>query len=123
MSITGEHNGPPLKPGATLGDTGTGMLLAVSILAALYRCRGTGQGERIEVAMQDAMDVGGAIRPWILRLERKKRWATERAAIQAEVARAKETVDLIRMARTVTRLDALEAEIEAVERTDPATRH
>ena len=49
--------------------------------------------------------------------------AAERAAVQAEVARAKETVDLVRMARTVTRLDALEAEIEAVEKTDPATRH
>jgi crotonobetainyl-CoA:carnitine CoA-transferase CaiB-like acyl-CoA transferase len=55
MSITGEPNGPPLKPGATLGDTGTGMLLAISILAALYRRRDTGQGERIEIAMQDAM--------------------------------------------------------------------
>ena len=55
MSITGEPGGPPLKPGVTLGDTGTGMLLAISILGALYRRRGTGQGERLEIAMQDAM--------------------------------------------------------------------
>ena len=55
MSITGDPDGPPIKPGATLGDTGTGMLMAISILAALYRCRDTGKGERLSVAMQDAM--------------------------------------------------------------------
>jgi crotonobetainyl-CoA:carnitine CoA-transferase CaiB-like acyl-CoA transferase len=55
MSITGETDGPPLKPGPTIGDTGTGMLTAVSILAALYRRIRTGKGEHIQIAMQDAM--------------------------------------------------------------------
>ena len=55
MSITGEKGGRPLKPGMSLGDTGTGMLLAVSIIGALYRRTQTGQGEHLQVAMQDAM--------------------------------------------------------------------
>src|SRR5262245_30379582 len=55
MSISGQPDGPPVKPGPTLGDTGTGMLLAISILGALYEKRASGKGQRIEVAMQDAM--------------------------------------------------------------------
>jgi formyl-CoA transferase len=55
MSISGYPGGPPVKPGPTLGDTGTGMLLAISILGALYERTSTGKGQRIEVAMQDAM--------------------------------------------------------------------
>ena len=49
---------------------------------------------------------------------RTRRWAADRAAIQAEVKRAKETVDLIGIARAITRLDALEAEIDAVQKTE-----
>ena len=55
MSITGDPDGPPAKPGPTLGDTGTGMLLAISILGALYERQSTGKGRRLQVAMQDAM--------------------------------------------------------------------
>src|SRR6185437_452966 len=55
MSTTGELDGRPLKPGPSLGDTGTGMLLAISILGALFRRSRTGQGEHLQVAMQDAM--------------------------------------------------------------------
>ena len=44
MSISGSPGGPPIKPGPTLGDTGTGMLLAISILGALYRKEDHRQG-------------------------------------------------------------------------------
>ena len=37
MSITGDADGRPAKPGPTIGDTGTGVLMLVSILAALYK--------------------------------------------------------------------------------------
>jgi hypothetical protein len=47
---------------------------------------------------------------------------TAKSTPGAEVKRAKETVDLIGIARAITRLDALEAEIEAVEKTEPANR-
>jgi formyl-CoA transferase len=55
MSVTGEEDGPPCKPGATIGDTGTGMLMAVSILGAYVRRLRTGVGEHLQVAMQDAI--------------------------------------------------------------------
>jgi formyl-CoA transferase len=55
MSITGESGGRPLKPGVTLGDTGTGLHCTIGILGALYQRNTTGLGQRVEVVMQEAM--------------------------------------------------------------------
>ncbi len=55
FSVTGEMDGPPIRPGVTVGDTGTGMLMAITILGALYKRRESGEGHRLQVAMQDAM--------------------------------------------------------------------
>ena len=55
FSVTGEKDGPPTRPGISLGDTGTGMLMAITILGALYKRRETGEGHRLQVAMQDAI--------------------------------------------------------------------
>ena len=55
ISVTGEKNRQPVKPGISLGDTGTGMTMAITILAALRKRDKTGEGCRLQVAMQDAM--------------------------------------------------------------------
>jgi formyl-CoA transferase len=55
MSITGETDGRPVKPGPTIGDTGTGMLMAFSIVSALFDRTRSGKGRRLQVAMQDSV--------------------------------------------------------------------
>jgi formyl-CoA transferase len=55
MGVNGFPDGPPIRPGASVGDTGTGMLCAMGILAALYQRMTTGRGQHIQIAMRDAI--------------------------------------------------------------------
>jgi formyl-CoA transferase len=55
LSLTGTPETEPLKPGPTIGDTGTGLHCAIGILAAIHQRERTGYGQHIQVAMQDAV--------------------------------------------------------------------
>jgi formyl-CoA transferase len=54
-STTGFWDGPPTVSAAALGDSNTGMHLAIGILTALRHRDNTGYGQKVSCSMQDAV--------------------------------------------------------------------
>lgn len=55
FSVTGARDGPPTMPGPTVGDSGSGVQMALAITAAYVQQQRTGEGQLIELSMQEAV--------------------------------------------------------------------
>ena len=72
FSVTGDVDGPPRIVGPTYADSGTGMQAAIAVLAAYVEQQRTGQGQVIELSMQEAVTM-------FLRTLELEKWGREPA--------------------------------------------
>ena len=55
MSTTGWPGGEPTRTGTPMGDVLGGLNLTIGVLAALFRARATGKGDKVDVSLADSV--------------------------------------------------------------------
>jgi CoA:oxalate CoA-transferase len=53
MSITGDPDGPPVRPGISQGDITAGLYTAIGVLAAVHERERSGKGQMLDISMLD----------------------------------------------------------------------
>ncbi|EXJ75364.1 uncharacterized protein A1O5_02060 [Cladophialophora psammophila CBS 110553] len=83
LHVTGERNGPPVRPGLGLVDMCTGLYTHGAILAALYARQQTGRGQKVEVSLfetQIALLINVAL-SWLNLGKEAERWGTQHPSV------------------------------------------
>ena len=83
LHLTGERNGPPVRPGLGLTDMSTGLFLHGAIVSALYAREKSGVGQKIDASLFESqiallINVGMC---WLNLGEETARWGTQHPSV------------------------------------------
>jgi succinate---hydroxymethylglutarate CoA-transferase len=83
IHVTGERDGPPMKPGLGLTDMTTGLFIHGAIVSALYARERTGKGQRVDTSLFESqiallINVGMA---WLNLGEEAERWGMQHPSV------------------------------------------
>lgn len=83
LHLTGEHNGPPVRPGLGVTDMSTGLFMHGAIMAALYSRKETGLGQRVDASLFESQValLSNVAMSWLNLGQEAERWGTQHPSV------------------------------------------
>ncbi|EXJ71208.1 uncharacterized protein A1O5_06202 [Cladophialophora psammophila CBS 110553] len=83
LHLTGEKNGPPVRPGLGLTDISTGLYTHGAIMAALYARERTGRGQKIDASLFETQValLSNVALAWLNLGQEAERWGTQHPSV------------------------------------------
>ena len=83
LHLTGERNGPPVRPGLGLTDMCTGLYTHGAIIAALYTRQRTGRGQKIDASLFETQIslLTNVAMSWLNLGREAERWGTQHPSV------------------------------------------